>query len=1365
MPLDVGKLRATMELDIDQFKSDVDKAGTEFKQLGRKAEDAGQQTEKAFTKGSRDAAQSVDKAQTQMSSALKKTEADAKSAGDGITGAFRKAGSDSKQALSQSFSGMGQAAAESGRESAGGFLDGFAPGVAKIGGKGGAVGIALAGAAALGIGAGKLLADNVMQGFEIQAQRGETKATFGFTDRQMAEVGKAAGGAYGNAWGEGVNENMRAAGVAMQSGLLDGNASAAQIQPVIEKLEILKKMGYDVEETARAAGQMVKTGLADNATEAFDLITVAQQRGLNVSGDLLDTLVEYSTQWRKLGIDGATALGTISQMSKAGARDTDIAADAMKELSIRVVDGSKSTEDAFTSLGLNVDETATAFAKGGDAALGMSRTTLLALANIKDPVERNRIGVELFGTQWEDLGQAIDSLDLAKAKREFGDVGGAAQRAGDDMGGAASSIEGVRNRISMAADNMKVKLAEAFAPQVGDAANWVTTHSRDIENAFLAAAKAGVQFGGGLLILGGYLTQFGATVLGVGSYIADAFLIPIGNALKVAGELGSHLPGALGETGRAMKSAGDLAVNAGGNIRTMAANAIDAGDAMKAGGQKALELANNIHQIPEGKAISVTDPGGQGVLDRLRAMGAQVTTNNDKNIEVQAPLAPEVLGKLREIGVEVETRNGKQIIVKADDSDYQGKKRDWLANARKNIEVYATVTGSGASVIENPAFGQGLGVLKRAYGGLVSGPGGPRDDRVLAALSNREFVHQASAVDYYGVDFMNAVNQRQFPRFADGGLVQLGNISGEGITTPEQQSMWDAVRTQFPNAVLTSATRTVQTEGHADYHNAGKAIDLGGPMGQIAAWIAQNFADSLELIHSPFDHNIKDGKNVGDGFGFYGAGTMNGHADHVHWALGHMAALAAAGGAAAAPSVAIVPIVQKPDGTWTSPNPEWAHLIQRESGGNPTIVQGIQDANSGGNEASGLYQIAKGTWAGYGGTQYAPTAGQATPEQQSIIAAKIFNAEGGSPWGSGLPGRESDDGLRAGLTMTSPSATPGASASPSDDSSSSDSDSSATSTPSKPPEDPNLVTLNFSNPLEPWWWKGEKQYRQRIIDNYEKQKAWDEYWADQSDKSTDGTNSKTKTKKTKVKSVPDATEDLEDAKAALAIAEQRQRELDPKAKESTRMSAEQSITKAQQKVRDAEAALKLAKENPSGYKVEQVPKMATGGTIPGVGNTDSVHLLGMPGEEIIRKQVAEQPGMRSFLKAINAGQVEPPRFAGGGTVGFGGYTHDTSDVMAPKNWNDWLGLATGAGFAAYNTIEPYANMAITGNVDLGNITPQIGTGTTDTGLVSSTLSSVGGQIQQQIAELIWAVKEGKNITVKVDGIKDPFNAPQIASRR
>lgn len=68
-------------------------------------------------------------------------------------------------------------------------------------------------------------------------------------------------------------------------------------------------------------------------------------------------------------------------------------------------------------------------------------------------------------------------------------------------------------------------------------------------------------------------------------------------------------------------------------------------------------------------------------------------------------------------------------------------------------------------------------------------------------------------------------------------------------------------------------------------------------------------------------------------------------------------------------------------------------------------LDAIEQCESGGtnaknpsSSASGYYQIVDGTWAAYGGLEFAPTARQATKAEQETVARRILAAAGTAPW-------------------------------------------------------------------------------------------------------------------------------------------------------------------------------------------------------------------------------------------------------------------------------------------------------------------------------------------------------------------------------
>ncbi|MFF9088656.1 phage tail tape measure protein [Streptomyces sp. NPDC014991] len=303
---------------------------------------------------------------------------------------------------------------DSGEEAGKGFLSGIG-------------GVLKGGALAVAAGAAGLFAAGFADAVEKNNASGLLAARLGLSDKESARAGKIAGGVYAKGYGESIDEVNDAIKALQQNSVASINGPRKAIAGLTQDaLALSEAFGVDVNESASAVGQMIRTGLVKNGKEGFDLLTAGFQSGADKAGDLIDTVNEYGTQWRKAGISAAGGIGLINQGLQAGARDGDIVADAIKEFSIRAIDGSDTTAAGFKALGLDADHMASKFAKGGKTANGVLQLTLDRLRGIKDPVKQSQAAVALFGSQAEDLGGALLALDPSKATAAMGKVGGAA---------------------------------------------------------------------------------------------------------------------------------------------------------------------------------------------------------------------------------------------------------------------------------------------------------------------------------------------------------------------------------------------------------------------------------------------------------------------------------------------------------------------------------------------------------------------------------------------------------------------------------------------------------------------------------------------------------------------------------------------------------------------------------------------------------------------------------------------------------------------------------------------------------------------------------------------------------------------------
>lgn len=228
-----------------------------------------------------------------------------------------------------------------------------------------------------------------------------------------------------------------------------GDLSDEELINITESAYALQDVfDYDVAESSRAVKAMMEN-FNVSAAEAYDYIARGAQNGLDYSGELLDNISEYSVQFKKMGLSASDMFTIFANGAENGAWNLDKIGDSVKELAIRVIDGSDTSKQGFEALGFKADEMAKKFGAGGETARAAFQEVITALAAMDDPVEQNTAGINLMGTMWEDMGaQAVLALgdisdsayDCAGALNEIKDV---------NYGGLNDKIESIKRQIDL----------------------------------------------------------------------------------------------------------------------------------------------------------------------------------------------------------------------------------------------------------------------------------------------------------------------------------------------------------------------------------------------------------------------------------------------------------------------------------------------------------------------------------------------------------------------------------------------------------------------------------------------------------------------------------------------------------------------------------------------------------------------------------------------------------------------------------------------------------------------------------------------------------------------------------------------------
>jgi hypothetical protein len=349
-------------------------------------------------------------------------------------------------------------------------------------------------------------------GSQFEAAEEKMRAALGLTAEEAERMGNVMENVYGSGLAESAEQ---AADVMIQAFHNIGNVGDEELGKVSQAaLRISGVFGEDTEKTLNAVGTLMKE-FGMSSQEALDFVSAGFQKGLNTSGDFLDSVTEYATQFSTAGSTAGQFFSVMETGLSGGVLGTDKAADALAEFRkklAQISDSGSNFSIALTNIGMNSEEMNAKLKSGSVTATEAFQQVITQLNKVDDANVKTALGAEIIGTQYEDLAKRAGNIDITKTSME-------------NLAGATATLKGENETLTAAANRFGAQLSliandifqeygSGLGNLVGDAATWLEQHRDD----FLAAADAAVKLGE--LLLGGGILYAG--IVGIPALVAAA---------------------------------------------------------------------------------------------------------------------------------------------------------------------------------------------------------------------------------------------------------------------------------------------------------------------------------------------------------------------------------------------------------------------------------------------------------------------------------------------------------------------------------------------------------------------------------------------------------------------------------------------------------------------------------------------------------------------------------------------------------------------------------------------------------------------------------------------------------------------------
>ena len=297
---------------------------------------------------------------------------------------------------------------------------------------------------AIGVGAAGVTAAAAVgaAAFDISKQVEEATASIeaqlGVTEEEAGRLADVARDVFGNNFAGSVGEAADAVAALAQH--VEGVAGMEQNFTELA-FNISDAFDQPVEDVIKAVGTLQEEFDGLSTEQAFDLITTGFQRGLDKSGDFIESIGEYSNQFSDAGFTAEQFFSTMEEGQKGGILGTDKIADAFKEFQLRILGGGDAVAGAFETMGLSLTGLWGEMEEGKTMAEVFDQLAP-KIAAIENPAKRARVEMALFGTQAEDVGfGVVTSIDTAATSLD--DMAGATQDLNSQYDTLGNQLSGI----------------------------------------------------------------------------------------------------------------------------------------------------------------------------------------------------------------------------------------------------------------------------------------------------------------------------------------------------------------------------------------------------------------------------------------------------------------------------------------------------------------------------------------------------------------------------------------------------------------------------------------------------------------------------------------------------------------------------------------------------------------------------------------------------------------------------------------------------------------------------------------------------------------------------------------------------------